>query len=569
MARFSFARAALVGAFVACSATGGCGSSSDDPAPKADVPLDTDESIVAGGAPSLCVGVRGNGHYIITHFASMARIVETYGVPHGIAGGSSGSITQFVYESILMSPVVRRCAGKACTGTEESARVALALKSLEGYGEALVSSQEAVAVADLVSLVVKLKDEVEKRGIKALLSTDTVEATKRLKEVLAIPELAGLVNPEIFDLLSSPSKATWAAKDVYTSIVTLGAFSVDDNRLFFRPGVLHWDALATLFGRVGSFYAGYAPTDTAGQESWFADCAAGSVGKPWVEAAKIETPTGTCGKRFVDMVAAYRDVVRKTPPERSRIDDRVDSPTPLVKLVSTSVLDGEAAKQFAAARTRYLAGDFPSGNIPFTPPFADVRFGYWGRARDLDKVAANARRYDDDKTGKFLALGDATWREILRASPAEPGLSRLTELPAGRTSAGGWSDLAPVLVLKNAGCKQVVYVTREGDESGFATKIAKRLSMDEAAWKRLYDLSGESAYTRSVREADGVWCTNWNSFGDLQQREMSLDSFAAPLERRASLAAVAPVRPYGNVTDRTGKIGCTPLVGGGATFPAD
>ena len=241
MVRNLCARVALFGAFVASSAAGGCGSSSGDPPPKADVPLDTDESIVAGGAPSLCVGVRGNGHYIVTHFASMSRIVETYGVPHGVAGGSSGSITQFVYESILMSPVIRRCAGKACTGTEESARVALALKSLEGYGEALVTSDEAVAVADLVGLVVKLKDEVDKRGIKALLSTDTVEATKRLKEVLAIPEVKDLVNPEILDLLSSPSRATWAAKDVYTSIVTLGAFSPKPQDLtsFSRTATAH------------------------------------------------------------------------------------------------------------------------------------------------------------------------------------------------------------------------------------------------------------------------------------------------------------------------------------------
>ena len=54
-------------------------------------------------------------------------------------------------------------------------------------------------------------------------------------------------------------------------------------------------------------------------------------------------------------------------------------------------------------------------------------------------------------------------------------------------SAGGWSDLAPTLVLKNMGCERVVYVTREGDESGFATKIAKNLGMDEAAWKALYE----------------------------------------------------------------------------------
>jgi hypothetical protein len=98
-------------------------------------------------------------------------------------------------------------------------------------------------------------------------------------------------------------------------------------------------------------------------------------------------------------------------------------------------------------------------------------------------------------------------------------------------------------------------------------KIAKNFGMDKASWQKLYDLSGQSAYTRSVAEADGVWCTNWNGFTDLQQREMSLDSFRAPLEVRAGLRSTRALRRYANVTDKTGKVGCTPLVSGGATFP--
>ncbi len=526
------------------------------------------DPVKVGAAPGLCVAVRGNGHYIVTHFASMARIVEHYGVPNGMAGGSSGSITQLVYESILMNPVVRTCGNRACTKEEGSARVALTLKSLQGYGEALAQSDEVVAITDLVRLVGKLRSEVELRNVDGLLaSDDTATAAAKLKEVLAIPEFRDIVNPEITELLASPARASFAARDVQKSITTLGAFSVDDNRLFFRPGLLNWNALAALFGRVAGFYAGYAPADTAAFKAWLDDCAPPSVGKPWVDAARIGTKSGTCGQRFIDVTTRYRDAVRATPPAKSRLDERVDAATPLTKLISTSVLEGDAAAAYKTARAEYLAGKYPTGDVAFSPRFESVKVGYWGRSADLERLKANPKGFDDLKTQKMTPLGGGPWKEVLTASPAEPGLSRFVELPDGRVSAGGWSDLAPVLALRNVGCKTVVYVQREGDESGFATKIAKRVGMDQAAWEKLYDLSKESSYTRSVREADGVWCTNWNAFGDAQQKEMALDSFGAPLEVRAGLKAVRPVRVYANVTEKTGKVGCTPLVSGGAVFP--
>ncbi len=552
--------AASLLSLVACDATVAEDPGTEDPT--------SEDAVKVGASPDMCVAVRGNGHYIVTHFASMARIVEHYGIPNGMSGGSSGSISQFVYESILMNPGVRTCGDRACNKGDASARVALTLKSLQGYGEALAGSDEVVSITELVGLVTKLKAEVDKRNVEGLLKSDVAAATKQLQEVLAIPEFASIVNPEIKELLASPARAAFAAKDVQKSITTLGAFSVDDNRLFFRPGLLNWNALAELFGRVASFYAGYAPANGSGMKAWLDDCAAGSIGKPWTEAAQTTTKSGTCGERFIGLVNDYRKEVRAKPPAKSRIDDRVDMPSPLMKLITTSVLDGEAATAYKTARNEYLTGKFPTGDIAFVPPFEAIKFGYWGRAADLEKVRANPRGYTDLKTSKVTSLGGGPWREVLTASPAEPGLSRFVELPDGRVSAGGWSDLAPVLVLKNAGCKKVIYVTREGDESGFATKIAKRVGMDEPSWKKLYDLStGESGYNRSLTEADGVWCTNWNSFGDLAQKEMALESFGAPLEMRPGLRAVRPLRVYPNVSDRTGKVGCTPLVSGGAKYP--
>ena len=543
----------------------GCSRGADDDAAE-------DGSKIVGdapGAPRLCAAVRGNGHYIVTHFASLARIVEHYGVVDGIAGGSSGSLTTFVYDSVLANPAVASCGGaKECGDAARAARVSLALKSIEGYGLAVASSEEGVAIGNLVGVAAKLKQEVDARGIAALASTDTASAAAQLREVLEIPEVRSLVNPEVLAMLGDAEHLEYNVKEIHTSIATLGAFSVDDNRLFFRPGVLSWDALALLFGRVADFYAGYG-ADGDAQAAWLDACAEASVGKEWAEAAALPMPSGgTCGEAFGKLASDYRAAARASGEAPRRLGETIGAPSALRKVVSTSVLEGGAVASYEKARAAYLSGAHAAGDVPFDVAFDDIKFGYWGARADLAALAADGAGFGDLKTKKMTLLGDATWKEILTASPAEPGLSRFVELPDGRISAGGWSDLAPTLVLKNMGCERVVYVTREGDESGFATKIAKHLGMSEAEWQKLYDLGdAQSSYNVSLESADAVWCTSWNSFGDLQQREMAADSWRAPLETRDGFAGIRALAPYANTTPRTGKVGCTPGLSGGATYP--
>lgn len=542
---------------VASMALAACSSASQE-----ETSSDEGEIVQPSSGLRLCAAVRGNGESILTHFASLSQIVEHYGVVDGMAGGSSGSITTFTYESILKNPAMKG----------DPARVALALKSLQGYASTVGDSEEAISIKGLAATAAKLKADYAARGIEALSSAESVEAAKRLKEVLSVPEVRAIVNPEIFAMLADTEHLAFNVNEIKTTIGQLGAFSVDDNRLFFRTGVLAWPALAQLFGRVGDFYAGYGPADEAGMSAWLDACAEPTRGKPWSEAANVSIESGgTCGTALDALVKSYRAKVRSGDGGTfaSRIDERVgDAKSPLHKLISTAVLERQAVTKYEAARARYVTGEFPSGSIPFEPAFSDVNFGYWGSDADLAKVAARSAKADDLKSRKFASLGNATWREILAASPAEPGLSRFVELSDGRLSAGGWSDLAPSLVLKSMGCEQVVYVTREGDESGFATKIAKNAGMSESDWKSLYDLSNaDSSYARSVAAADGVWCTNWNAFTPTQMGEMVLDAFHAPLETRPSFASARVLAPYAGVTERTGKPGCTPGVSAGATFP--
>lgn len=500
----------------------------------------------------LCAAIRGNGHYVITHFASLARLIESYGIVDGVSGGSSGSVTTFLYESMLKNPALG-------TGEARAARVALLLKSVEGYALEVAETPEALAVKNLTTLFPKLKQEIQTRGIEGLLNTDAAQAASDLYDILSSSDVRSLVNPEILAMLKDPLLAPFNAREVYTAVTTLGAFSVDDNRLFFRSGAISFDDVAAKLGRVGDFYAGYGPADSAAMSAFLDACAEPSRGKFW------EDVDASCKQQLGALVRGYRARLQTAQGSfGSRLDEHVGDYAPLATLLATSVLEGDAVTQYDAALARYRAGELPTGNIPFAPSFDSVRFGYWGNAQHLATVASNPRGYTDLKTAKFRALGAATWREVLSTSPAEPGLAHFKKMSDGRISAGGWSDLAPVLVLKNLGCERVVYVTRLGDESPFATKIAKYLGMSEADYGALYDLGqAASGFAQSVARADAVWCTDWNSFGDFQQSEMAAESYSAPLETRDT----SWTGPYSRVVGSTGKPGCTPGVSGGGTYP--
>ena len=69
---------------------------------------------------------------------------------------------------------------------------------------------------------------------------------------------------------------------------------------------------------------------------------------------------GTCGEAFEKLVTDYRAKARAAEGTHvSRLDERVGDASPLRKLVSTAVLEGDAV-----ARTRRRAPPTPSGELP-------------------------------------------------------------------------------------------------------------------------------------------------------------------------------------------------------------
>lgn len=542
--------AAGIGFMLAISLANGCKTTDESESGL----RDAQQTGTTAADRNLCVGVHGNGNLIMAHFGAYARIVEHYGLIDGASGGSSGSVSLFLYESIFANNALRQCEHGACSPQEEGLRAGLLLKSMQGYLAYVANmTDEAAVFRGLAPVYKKAKDQ----GMDALLVNEQTKARNLLVKLLESPDVRDIVNKELLHLLKNSPNPEFHTKTIYEGLANTTEWRTDDPIILVRPGVIDFAGLARKIGRIANFYAGYGPADVGGMKQFLNSCATTeNRGKSWDEIAGKRDSLTACGKMYFELLHNYRSkLLTNEAGFPSRIDDKVGKYIPV--LISTSILEGQnAADRFANARKNFLAGK----PLEWESDFADVRFGYWGREADLQLVKSNPRQFSDLKTKKFLPLGQSKWREALQYSPAEPGLARAQEMSGTRISAGGWSDLHPVLPLQNLGCKSVIYVTRRGEESGFNRGIATLLGMRKEEDSQLYPLDSasdgtESSYRLAIKQADGVWCTNWNDAKTLDVSGTVGDAYNAPFEARPEMRA--PLVPYKNTSAKLGLRSCT------------
>jgi len=505
---------------------------------------------------SVCVALRGNGDRVFATFASLARIVEHYGPLEGSAGGSSGSIATFVAESIHLNPAVYDCGDAECTDAEAGARAGLLFKSTQGYFGVLTQSEEAVAMGNLAPIIAK----VRQAGLQELADEDLETARAALEELLRSDDLRGIVNPELLQTLASSPDPAFHVEDLIAGLSNFGTFDTTGAEILIRPGLA-----ADLVSRAGSFYAGYEPTDLDGMKSFLDACAEPSRDGEldWLELAKLPAGDSTCGELFENLVRDYREQVRAPGSDfPSRGDDFVGEnppearrPTDFHSLIATSVLTGEAARNWRRAREDYNAARPWSLDVDFD----DVQFGFFSNPEDQQSLQSNPQGYTDLKTAKTVGLGPVPWREALTYSPAEPGIARALEFEGTEMiSAGGWPDLQPILALKNVGCEEVVYITRTGEASAFGTGMATILQADDEQMRRLYDLdSPESGFATSLAEADATLCTNWDEIPGLEVQRITDDAYFADLETDDPFFIDGPTAYEGTIPRSEGRLGCS------------
>jgi hypothetical protein len=498
---------------------------------------------VAYQAP-ICVGIRGNGPRLWAHYSSIARIIDEYGAIAGAAGGSSGSISVFLAESINANPLLRDCDDRSCTQGEFNARMSVLYKSLEGL-------QTAGLIADVLA-VLELVEAISAGNIQDLLDgDDPLAGVEALLDILQDADIQSIINPELVTLLLQSPDPVFHANDIVAGLQASLSFQVTDPLPLVRPGPINFAAFANLVGRLASFYAGYGPFDAAGTQSFLSACAVAGRGLDWPAVSQLPADGATCGERFADLFDSYRDAFDPQT-DRNRLDDPIGLYLPA--LVTTSVLQGAAVGEFEQAKASYFAAQPVTLDIDFD----DVGFGYWGAAGDLDVVMENIAQFDDPKSARFTSLGEDVWRNIVSVSPAEPGLSRALELPDGRVSAGGWSDPVPTQVLKALGCPRVILVNRRDGIGGFTTGVAAQLGASDDDLAEQYDLaSTQSGFSKSLSQADGVWCTNWDAPDTFDIAGLFAEGWSPPME-----TADRKLLTYDNAATGLGIAGCTPGASG-------
>ena len=547
------------------------------------------------GAAGYCLALRGNGEAEPAHWGAIASVVEKLGLPEKQAGGSSAAVTLFFLDAIASNRLIRESAQPA-----RAERAALLLKSLEGFLDRILSSEEWRDFAMLYTRIEGIRNAEWAEHLATLLGkvassspgemvAEFRRASDLIQRNLDTGVRLGLVSrtnyapllSALSRLKSSPvpdrewrvalADAAFYAGELKQAVAALGAFNAHtDSNLFFRPGIIDFDLLAESFGRVADFYA----MESAGfrekvlWERFLIACGRKSAGKGW---RQIVAERPECARYFNEVLTEH--LAR---PQRSQFVERPIGAS-ITSFPATAVITG-ASHRFAVEQARlYRTRRDPNFGEAFRlPDPEDLKFAYWGPPAQLDGIGKRLDR-SDEKSRRFMKLGEASWKVALSLSPAEPGLSPLksfSERGVELSSAGGWSDLHPVAVLKASGCEDVVYVTRRGGESLFGQGVAKRLLGLDRDWKLLATEGGEakklstrlnnlgdphdvnslwsslynlanprSSIKRSLADASAVLCTDWDRFNVFQDlRALIDDSYRAPyyVPRESSLRQRLP-----------------------------
>lgn len=538
------------------------------------------------GAANYCLAIRGNGELEPAHWGAAAGVIERLGLPQAQAGGSSATITMLLIDAMATNPLVQ-----ATPSADQGTTAALMLKSLEGLMSEITDTTQWRDFLLIYKGVNELKKTAQASQLNTLLSqasnlslpgarAQVAAGSDLIRRSLMTATQLGLVSETSYAplfraienlkdpklgksaFLSNLATAKFYAGELSNAVSTFGAFNAQtDANLFFRPGLVDFDRLADQFGRIADFYS-MQNADAAEVKLWNAfvsDCAVASRGQSW---GQLVATRPSCASGFHALVQLHFNNGVNGNFARQAIGVTIPS------FGSIAVLTESAHDEAVRAATLYRQNQDPQFGANFSLSAPDqVRFGYWGREELLKRIAPNLSPADE-KSRRFLSLGRAPWKTVLGLSPAEPGLSPLKEFTlAGQalTSAGGWSDLNPSLVLRAVGCENVVYITRRGGESLFGQGVAKRLlgldldwSLISSAsdvqkkasarrnnngdpsdltslWSRLYNLANPaSSLRRSLDQDDAVLCTNWDAHeitegvGPMIQDAYSAKYYVAP-----------------------------------------
>mmetsp|Transcript_29784 Transcript_29784/g.43911 ORF Transcript_29784/g.43911 Transcript_29784/m.43911 type:complete len:648 (-) Transcript_29784:99-2042(-) len=484
-----------------------------------------------------CAGVRGNGARIFSHFAVLARLVEDFGPLDGISGGSSGAITLLIHDAIVSSDLVTNCPGDVCcTYDEQNARISFLLRSFESITETFFPVMIAASALVIPQILQKIND---KNILGNLLSFDPKKQEKGLRDFLKLldktvdeaPFIKTFLNPQVAQAIIGSPNPIGMAEDIISGLDQI--FDSRSPLILVRPSILNWEGVAELFDVLASFLHGSEPVNVDGMQLMLSQCAVlGDTS--WTQSASrlvwigLPVPV-TCQEIFTALLAEF--VFTRDSKDPSYIKNKIGKNIPTT--VSTGVMTKDAYEEWDELNDRYLSSlTFPVDTSDWNPPFEDVRFGYFGDKESLKRakeVVGAGKLYDDPKSEKFLALGDANWKQVIMTSAAEPSLSSAVPIGKKEVSVGGWVDFGPAQVLAGMGCDRSILITRQDGTGSYSQGLMALMGATPAEVDLQYDFTvAESAWSISADLATGTVCTDWDGPSGTDFAAIAGDGLTAP-----------------------------------------
>lgn len=409
-----------------------------------------------------CIAIRGNGELMPAHWGALAQTVEYFGVPQGIAGGSSGSLSAFLMESFMMNPILQ---DPTLDLETKSTYLAFMIKSLEGFltfytdrpqfqhfiaslkllvdigGEKHQWPQRLESFfkiyptpAQAISAITQVQDLlIEAQNSQVFYGPQVVRFHNAIKNLTAysVTHQKDLNDPSnnfvsiaalpLGHLIPPTHSPIEHFNTEYTklkeAISVFGSFNAkDDKALFYRSGIVNFKALARVFGFIANFYS-LKNSSVSAQKSFqhfLSTCASSTIGKTWQEITE-GNQNPHCQRELYNTIHSY---ISSTDPSSNklRINDRVGDFFPT--LVSTSVVVGSSdIKNLKEQQKLYntkTSGELKSENYLKTLEYLPIKnshlkFGYWGKANTLKAI----QNFINKNQNKMASTSDLSDQELL------------------------------------------------------------------------------------------------------------------------------------------------------------
>lgn len=536
-------------------------------------------------ASNYCAAIRGNGEAVPAHWGALAKIVENRGMPERVAGGSSATITMMFLDAISRNQQISQDESK------RKIEQALLIKSFMAHLNYLwEEDSKAPKVMGLVAdfknakflnkltqalkLAKSTKDFFHLLGdYGAILNpalvqelhrdfsfgkTQLQEAVMKLGKFDAKNDLAlfyreGLVDFKFIALMLGKVADYYAGNTDQQTLLAQQSFiqqcALKTQNIWWDDFAAHAPECLNLFKQSLDHYYS--------QKSFQNKMIFEKLGSGLSAIATTSIVKGEAINRYFKMRQLYQKQRGINVEDYSLDFDR--------ELSYGYWGDHTLLSNTKETLVRDFADDLKSQK------FLNLGSGTWFEVLSTSPAEpglSNLQRIpDSQRFNRHSILEKDYFKKVLGVFPTSRALQWFDEvnpkngiLPfrPNMLSAGGWSDLHPTIVLKASGCQDVLFVTRQGGDSVFGQQIFIRLTgatkqipfwkeirqnnrqgwmnlsidAEATAWNRIYNLGNpDSSYSRSIKTAQAIFCTNWDGHdlfsGEL--KSLQRDAWEAPI----------------------------------------